>query len=258
MTTPPAPREQPSRRLSRLLRAQITSGALAPGEQLPSERQLATEHDVARNTAREAVRLLADEGLVTVEHGRGAFVREQPRLMRFGSSRYSESVRERTGLSPYRAEVEAQGLVPHVECTSITKVEAPASVAERLELPEGATVIRRENHYFADGMPTQVGVTYIPEELAGTSALADSTNLGVGSIYARFAELGHSITKTREELSARNPSPEEVALLAIPDGVPVLDLIHTGIDQEGRPFEVTTFLMRADLFAVDYTMDIEP
>ena len=119
MATSTGKTEPASRRLAAQLRTAIETGELAPGDKLPSERKLVETHDVARNTAREAVRLLADEGLVTVEHGRGAFVRVKPKLMRFGSSRYSHKLRERTGLSPFRAEVEAQGRVPSVNCTSI-------------------------------------------------------------------------------------------------------------------------------------------
>ena len=45
--------------------------------------------------------------------------------------------------------------------------------------------------------------------------------------------------------------------LAIPDGVPVIDVLHTGIDHENRPFEVTRFVMRADFNGLDYTMPVE-
>ncbi len=59
-----------------VLRGDITAGVLAPGDQLPSERVLAETHSVARNTAREAVRILTDEGLVTAVHGKGVYVRK--------------------------------------------------------------------------------------------------------------------------------------------------------------------------------------
>lgn len=251
-------REEPaSRRLARLLRDAIASGEISGGDRLPSERALAEEHHVARNTAREAVRLLAEEGLVTAEHGRGVFVRTKPRLLRFGQSRYAASLRERTGLSPYRAEVEAQGRTPLVDCVGITKITAPAFVAERLNVGPEAVVIRRENHYFADEEPTQIGITYIPEVIAEESPLADSAHLGQGSLYARFAEKGHTITAIREEITARMPSPDEVRLLHIPDGVPVLEVIHTGLDQNSHPFEVTVFTLRADLNGLDYTIPVE-
>src|SRR4051794_22725444 len=92
----PADSELPSRRLARELRQLITSGLLPEDGKLPSERVLAAQHGVARNTAREAIRLLADEGLVTAHHGKGVFVREKRRLMRFGSERYSHRIRKET------------------------------------------------------------------------------------------------------------------------------------------------------------------
>lgn len=68
----------PSRRVAAVLRAGIEGGQFLPGDQLPSERDLAATHGVARNTAREAVRLLTDAGLVRAEHGRGVFVCAKP------------------------------------------------------------------------------------------------------------------------------------------------------------------------------------
>jgi DNA-binding GntR family transcriptional regulator len=57
-----------------VLRTRIESGELPVGRALPSETQLMGEFGVSRITARHAVRLLADEGLVKVVQGRGVFV----------------------------------------------------------------------------------------------------------------------------------------------------------------------------------------
>lgn len=248
----------PSRRLAGELRAAIISGDLGPGAKLPSERSLAAEHGVARNTVREAVRLLADEGLVTAEHGRGVFVRTKRRLLRFGAGRYSRAARAKTNVSPFRAEAVAQGLTPHTECRSITRVAPPSEVAERLGLdPDTDTVVRRENWYFADDEPVQLGLTYAEWNLVAANPVGTSADLGPGSLYGRFADLGHEIVRVREEVTARMPTPEETHGLAIPDGVPVLDVLHTGIDAEGQPFEVTKFIMRADLNGLDYRMPVE-
>lgn len=256
--TSPAASEPASRRVAQVLRTDIEQGALAPGDKLPSERALAEEHGVARNTAREAVRLLAEQGLVTAEHGRGVFVRAKPRLMRFGQQRYARTLRETTGKSPYRAELEAQGRTPRVECTSITRVQPPEDIASRLEIdPATETVVRRENWYYADEEPTQVGVTYSPWRIVEGTPVADSAQMGKGSLYARLEEKGYPITTIREEVSARMPTPDEVTRLQIPDGVPVIDLVHTGYDDQGRPFEVTTFIMRGDRNALDYRMPVE-
>jgi len=60
--------------IAAILRARIESGELAPRRPIPSESTLMQEFGVARETARKAVRLLADEGLVFTVQGRGTYV----------------------------------------------------------------------------------------------------------------------------------------------------------------------------------------
>ena len=60
------------------LRAAIRSGEYGPGAQLPTYQELADTWGVAINTAKAAVTLLRDEGLVVTQHGKGSFVRTQP------------------------------------------------------------------------------------------------------------------------------------------------------------------------------------
>ncbi|WP_068326818.1 GntR family transcriptional regulator [Janibacter terrae] len=247
-----------SRQVAAALRAAIESGEFQPGDRLPSERVLASDHGVARNTAREAIRQLAEAGLVTAHHGKGVFVRSKPRLMRFGQWRYSRKLREETGLSPFHAELAAQDRVPNAFLKEIGRVVPPSEVAERLGVSAGEpSVVRRENWYFADDEPMQVGVTYVPWSIAEGTELAQGDNLGKGDLYARFAELGHEITYTREEVMARMPTLDEANGLRLPEGVPVLVVLHTGLDQDRRPFEVTQFTMRADYSGLDYTMKVD-
>ncbi len=56
------------------LRAMISSGKLAPGDQLPTVRQLAKDAGVNPNTARAIYGRLESEGLVETRHGLGTFV----------------------------------------------------------------------------------------------------------------------------------------------------------------------------------------
>ncbi|NUP16084.1 MAG: FadR family transcriptional regulator [Streptomyces sp.] len=56
------------------LRADIASGALAPGARLPTERDLAAHFGVSQPTVREAVRGLEAVGLVESRHGSGVYV----------------------------------------------------------------------------------------------------------------------------------------------------------------------------------------
>jgi DNA-binding transcriptional regulator YhcF (GntR family) len=63
--------------LVRKLRSLIESGALEPGDRMPSVRTLAEAADVNVNTARTVYGRLEQEGLVRSEQGRGTFVRPQ-------------------------------------------------------------------------------------------------------------------------------------------------------------------------------------
>lgn len=55
------------------LEKDIRSGVIAPDSRLPSELELAEQYGVARGTARDAVGLLRDRGLVVTRWGRGTF-----------------------------------------------------------------------------------------------------------------------------------------------------------------------------------------
>lgn len=57
------------------LKALITSGEYAPGEALPSERELMVRYGVGRPAIREAMQTLATQGLITIKHGERARVR---------------------------------------------------------------------------------------------------------------------------------------------------------------------------------------
>ena len=73
------PREAlpPYKRVAAGLRERITSGELLPGEQIPPVPRLMETYEVSRNTALRALRVLKDEGLITVEPGWGAFVAQR-------------------------------------------------------------------------------------------------------------------------------------------------------------------------------------
>lgn len=166
--------------------------------------------------------------------------------------------RDETGLSPFRAEAQRLGRAARVEVPDISRVVPPTDVAHRLDVPaDEPSVVQRVNHYFLDDEPVQLGVTYIPWSIVEGSPLATDADTGRGSIYARFAELGHEIAQAREEVTARMPGRSEVVALGLPPGTPVIEVLHTGIDQHGRPFEVTRFVMRADTAALDYLLTID-
>jgi DNA-binding transcriptional regulator YhcF (GntR family) len=59
------------------LRAEISSGAVALGDRLPSVRDLAARFDIAAVTVQSALRVLRDEGFISSRSTRGYFVRDE-------------------------------------------------------------------------------------------------------------------------------------------------------------------------------------
>lgn len=53
------------------------------------------------------------------------------------------------------------------------------------------------------------------------------------------------------------PHPDESRYLHLWPGVPVLDVWHTSIDQDGEPCELTRFVMRGDMTGLLYDVPVE-
>jgi DNA-binding FadR family transcriptional regulator len=71
----PRARKSMHARIVRDLGLRIASGALRPGDKLPSEASLCTDYDVSRSVLREATRVLVAKGLVMSRQRAGAIVR---------------------------------------------------------------------------------------------------------------------------------------------------------------------------------------
>jgi GntR family transcriptional regulator len=73
----PRSAETPSERLAASLRARIESGEWAPGDQLPTVAELASEAGVSTATVSKVLAMLAADGLVVTRHGWGSFVAQR-------------------------------------------------------------------------------------------------------------------------------------------------------------------------------------
>jgi DNA-binding GntR family transcriptional regulator len=65
----------PYQQVAGIIRERIESGELAPGQRVPSVTTLMQAYGIARNTARHALDVLRDEGLIVVRPGWGSFVK---------------------------------------------------------------------------------------------------------------------------------------------------------------------------------------
>jgi DNA-binding GntR family transcriptional regulator len=62
------------RRVADGIRSQIEAGELAPGDQLPTQRELAEDYGVGRETVKRALEQLRAARLVVSHQGKGSFV----------------------------------------------------------------------------------------------------------------------------------------------------------------------------------------
>lgn len=68
------------------LKQRITTGLWQKGYKIPSENQLCSEFMCSRGTLRKALEILADDGLINAQHGKGVFVLDHEQItFSFGS-----------------------------------------------------------------------------------------------------------------------------------------------------------------------------
>ncbi|WP_307795890.1 GntR family transcriptional regulator [Amycolatopsis sp. 195334CR] len=240
--------ELPSRRLAAALRDSINSGALAQGMKLPSERSLSDEHGVARNTAREAVRLLTEEGLVVAIHGKGVFVREKYRLAR-SPERLTRAARA-AEKGAFLGDAETNQFTPTVE-VEVRVEEADAETAVILGIDEGNEVLVRERVMSADGHPIQLATSRLPRTLTEGTAI-EQADTGPGGSYARLEEAGHVLGHFSETVGARMPTPEEASLLQLTAGTPIIVVRRVAFDREGVVVEVNDMRLSGDRYELAY------
>lgn len=110
------------RTLLQALVADIVAGALAEGDRLPTETELARRFEVSRGVAREGLRSLEERGLVRVKHGSGATVRPAADWDMFNPEVIAAVLAGDRG---------ARLLGDYLECRRLLEIEAAALAAER-------------------------------------------------------------------------------------------------------------------------------
>lgn len=253
MNTPP-----PFRRIADTLRRDIREGRLEPGERLPSENELARQHETTRATVRKAIALLRHEGLVASEQGRGVFVRPRPhiKMLLTGSNWRAHRA---TGVSNFNAEAASQGKKATQQLLAVEETEAPADIAERLAVPAGSLVVVRRRLFVVDGEPMQFCDGYYPVGLFRGTAVAEPRRIrgGVhGLIENPDGPIQRRVTRFVEDLDIRLPIPSECEALVIPEGVPVVRVLRTTYDSSGEALEVLDSLIPSHLATFRYVIDV--
>ncbi|MCW7941648.1 GntR family transcriptional regulator [Streptomyces hygroscopicus] len=229
------------------LRAAINRGDYKAGDRLPSESELREQHSVARGTARDALALLAAEGLTEARRGSGVYVRSFKMIRRNAAQRLSRS---NWGAGRAIWDADAAGR-RHDEDTQVDEIDPPTHIAGTLGLQAGKKVWRRRRLHRMEGRVVQQSTSYLPSDIVAGSPITQP-NTGPGGTYARLDELGHGPERFREEVRVRMPLPEEVAALGIASGTPVMLIARTAFDQNGRPVEVNEMLLDGSNYVLEY------
>lgn len=224
--------EQPTplyMQLGRRLTEAIRAGWWQPNEALPSERVLSEQLGVSRVTARKALDVLIEQGLISRRHGSGTFITpltEQP-LTRLSS--FTELIAQR-GFQPSSVLLSFDiGLPSYEELVT-------------LGLAGSVQVLRLKRERFADGVPMAVERTTLPADVA-----PDPEAIG-GSLYAHLDRIGSPVVRALQHIRAAN-APEEIAnLLGIAVGDAMLYVTRVGFTPTGAAIELTHSWCRNDYY----------
>jgi GntR family transcriptional regulator len=232
------------------LREAIKRGEHPPGSMLPSQPQLARKYGLNQTSINRAIAVLVTEGLVRVEHGRGAFVQEVPTAKRV--RHIDRDYRSDPRGSAYADEMRKVGVAPSTELVEAGPALPPGEIAEVFGLGEADECVIRRRHMFADDTPIQIAISYIPMKVAGSPDIA-FPDTGPSGIYARLAERGFGPVRFTEDIEVRAATPDEAKFLRIPKGQPVFAVLRTAYDAQDRPVETCANILSATQWRLSYS-----
>ncbi|GAB3491182.1 GntR family transcriptional regulator [Nocardiopsis coralliicola] len=233
------------------LRAAIEAGRLADGDRVPGENELMRRYSVARATARQALSVLINEGIVVAVRGSGVYVRAFRPLRRHGPARLSADLWG-AGRAIWQADAGERSFA--TDDVRVDEVEAEAPVARALAVAPGTPLLRRRRRYLLDDRPIQLATSYLDRDLVRGTAV-ERVDSGPGGIYARLAELGRAPARFTEEIRVRMPTPAEADALGLAPGTPVIDVHRTALDSGGAPVEVNAMALDGSAYVLQYDFD---
>jgi GntR family transcriptional regulator len=213
------------------LRGRLQSGEI--GEQFPTDEQLVAEYAVSRQTVREAVRRLADEGLLERTRGRGTRVKTFEHEAGTLGSLY-EQVREQR--ASQRSVVLARDVV-----------QDPRA-ARQLSLAPGADLVYIERLRFADDEPLAIDRAWLPLAVARQLLSVDLTDTGLYLELARVC--GITDLHGSERIRPVIPSPTDRRTLTLPRGEAAFSIERTTRTGHAELVEWRHSLVRGDRYTI--------
>ncbi len=186
---------------------QLQRGLLKPGEQLPSEADLARQYQVSRITAKRALDELVRQGRAFRQQGRGTFVAQA-------------QIRDISGLVSFSEDIRTRGFSPSSKVLEFEEVQPEAGVRERLHLFEGEHAFLLRRLRLASGEPVAVETAHINSRLCPGLLNEDFSRT---SLYAVLREKYQVVpTWADAEIESMAATKQEASLLKLKAGQPVL------------------------------------
>jgi GntR family transcriptional regulator len=233
------------------LRRTIYSGALGPGDQLPTEAELMITHQVSRNTIRLALGELVNEGLVTRTPRRGTVVRERRPLLIHPQRELQPQPEETREAFAWAVSQEGRAPSQNIEVSIVHPIE---EIASRLELPDEELAVVRRRLRFVDGQPYNTNDSYFPLALVAGSEIARPGDIMRGANRV-LEELGHPQVRMVDDIWARMPNSSEAEMLQLELGTPVVVYVRVGYDESDTPVRVAVSVLPSDKHLIRYELE---
>jgi GntR family transcriptional regulator len=214
------------------LRERLAGGEFA--ERFPTDAELTETYGVSRQTARDAVRRLTEEGLVQRERGRGTRVRPHS---------FEQAAGTLESLFEY---VESHGLRQR-NLVRAQEARSEPRVASLLGLRRDARLIYIDRLRLVDGEPLAIERSWLPAKIAAPLLEADLTRTG---IYLELeARCGVVVRSGAERLRPVVPGRADRRALRLPEGEAALAVSRLTSGDDG-PLEWREGLVRGDRWSI--------
>ncbi len=224
------------RQIQQRLLGQIQSGALKPGEPIPSAQEIAATLGVSQMTVRQAIKSLCELGVVYSRQGKGTFV---------SGIKLEKDFRQ---VLSFTEDMKARGSTPRSRVLSFEAQQPSAEVIEALHLRAGEKIIRLKRIRQANSVPMGIECSSLP--LRVCPDLLDTFDPR-NSLYEVLAErYGINMVVADEVAEAGLADAEAARLLRIAEGSPVFFFKRISYVQNGQPIEHVQSTYRGDRYKI--------
>jgi GntR family transcriptional regulator len=220
--------------LQAVLKAEIESRRWRADEQLPTESKIAERFGVSKITVRQALQILAEQGYIRREQGRGTFVARR---------KFDEGPRE---LTSFTEEMRRHDLAAASRVLAQYVTEADVRIADALLVPLGSPIFVLKRVRLAGGEPMSVQTAHIPAAFVPGLEVAEDA-----SLYEVLQTRYHLYpARARETYFASMAEPPAAELLNVPAGSPVFGVERVTMLPNDRPFEFVQSTVRGDRYTI--------